>query len=266
MDYFLARYYSSTQGRFTSPDEFKGGPEELFGDIDPHDPLFYAEIAEPQSLNKYHYALNNPLRYIDPDGHQTTTADKIWQGVKTVVKGAWDTQIAVDKVGANIVIGAANIGNGAIGGQQIAPFEPNGKVQEISMHALEVGALVSPLAGKGGPANVIVAESKQPAIIASEVANAEAEASSAGALGRSATSRTAGANGQRTITTVKDPAGSTSYKTSPGRNGGQSTTITRKDAQGNVRYVKQEAWHRTKDVTKRPDHVHYYKPKNKVVY
>ena len=30
LDYFLARYYSSTQGRFTSPDEFKGGPDELF--------------------------------------------------------------------------------------------------------------------------------------------------------------------------------------------------------------------------------------------
>jgi RHS repeat-associated protein len=29
MDYFLARYYSSTQGRFTSPDEFVGGPDEL---------------------------------------------------------------------------------------------------------------------------------------------------------------------------------------------------------------------------------------------
>lgn len=34
LDYFLARYYSSTQGRFTSPDEFKGGSYEfwLLGD------------------------------------------------------------------------------------------------------------------------------------------------------------------------------------------------------------------------------------------
>ena len=77
LDFFLARYYSNQQGRFTSPDDFKGGPEELFGEVDPHDPLFYADIAEPQSLNKYHYCLNNPLRYIDPDGHQTTTADRI---------------------------------------------------------------------------------------------------------------------------------------------------------------------------------------------
>jgi len=77
LDYFLARYYSSTQGRFTSADEFKGGPEELFEDVDPHDPLFYADVAEPQSLNKYHYCLNNPLRYIDPDGHQTTVADRL---------------------------------------------------------------------------------------------------------------------------------------------------------------------------------------------
>ena len=77
LDYFLARYYSSAQGRFTSPDEFNGGPEELFEDVDPHDPLLYADNAEPQSLNKYQYCLGNPLRYIDPDGHQTSTADNL---------------------------------------------------------------------------------------------------------------------------------------------------------------------------------------------
>ncbi len=52
LDYFLARYYSSTQGRFTSPDEFSGGPDELFvrtGDSNKQ-ALPYAEITQPQSV------------------------------------------------------------------------------------------------------------------------------------------------------------------------------------------------------------------------
>jgi RHS repeat-associated protein len=71
LDYFLARYYSSTQGRFTSPDEFKGGPRELWvlGSGHPEkQALVYADVSNPQSLNKYQYTFNNPLRYTDPDG------------------------------------------------------------------------------------------------------------------------------------------------------------------------------------------------------
>jgi RHS repeat-associated protein len=72
LDYFLARYYSSTQGRFTSPDEFQGGPRELFVLGSGHSEkqaLPYAEVTQPQSLNKYTYVYNNPCRYVDPDGH-----------------------------------------------------------------------------------------------------------------------------------------------------------------------------------------------------
>ena len=71
LDYFLARYYSSSQGRFTSPDEFTGGPVELyyFGIDASANPTFYADLRNPQSLNKYQYSYNNPVRYVDPDGH-----------------------------------------------------------------------------------------------------------------------------------------------------------------------------------------------------
>jgi RHS repeat-associated protein len=50
LDYFGARYYSSVLGRFTSPD------------------LADPRLTNPQTFNRYRYGLNNPLRYIDPDG------------------------------------------------------------------------------------------------------------------------------------------------------------------------------------------------------
>ena len=71
LDFAQSRYYSPMHGRFTSPDEFKGGPDELF-DFEEDasvNPTFYADLENPQSLNKYQYGYNNPYKYNDPSGH-----------------------------------------------------------------------------------------------------------------------------------------------------------------------------------------------------
>jgi len=58
-DYFEARYYSSAMGRFMSPD-WAAKVE----------PVPYAKLDNPQSLNLYAYVGNNPLTRVDADGHQ----------------------------------------------------------------------------------------------------------------------------------------------------------------------------------------------------
>lgn len=60
-DYMGARYYASTMGRFMSPDWAAEA-----------DPIPYAKLDNPQTLNLYEYANNNPLVYVDADGHVTT--------------------------------------------------------------------------------------------------------------------------------------------------------------------------------------------------
>jgi RHS repeat-associated protein len=52
LDYFLARYYASLQGRFTSADTF----------------LSSGRPPDPRTWNRFAYAADNPLRYVDPLG------------------------------------------------------------------------------------------------------------------------------------------------------------------------------------------------------
>jgi RHS repeat-associated protein len=52
LDFLEARYYASTQGRFTSVDPLAAS----------------AHAGDPQSWNRYCYSYNNPLRFSDPSG------------------------------------------------------------------------------------------------------------------------------------------------------------------------------------------------------
>ena len=59
LDYFGARYYGSTMGRFTSPDPDPGS----------------MDITNPQSFNRYAYVLGNPLGNVDPSGMDCVVLD-----------------------------------------------------------------------------------------------------------------------------------------------------------------------------------------------
>ena len=105
LDYFGARYYASRVGRFTTPDE----PENDF------------DLTAPQSLNRYVYARNNPLRYTDPDGR--------------AIESAWDVFNVAMGIGSMVSnIRARNWGSAAVdfggtlldAGATVVPFLPGG--------------------------------------------------------------------------------------------------------------------------------------------
>jgi RHS repeat-associated protein len=61
LDYFEARYFASTQGRFTTVDPLAGS----------------GRAPTPQSWNRYAYVLNNPLTLVDPDGMEGQVAQQV---------------------------------------------------------------------------------------------------------------------------------------------------------------------------------------------
>jgi RHS repeat-associated protein len=66
LDYFGARYYSSAQGRFSSPDPL----------------LSSGRSTQPQSWNRYSYVLNRPLMLVDPTGLDWGVTEWVKEGVR----------------------------------------------------------------------------------------------------------------------------------------------------------------------------------------
>jgi len=86
-DYFGARYYAATSGRFLSPDWSAKA-----------EPVPYSKLDDPQSLNLYAYVRNNPVGSIDADGHNcqgsnaSTIACKLDNGPHNVYHGEGQLQ------------------------------------------------------------------------------------------------------------------------------------------------------------------------------
>jgi len=102
LDYMVARYYSSSLGRFMSPDP---ASESI-------------NVENPQSWNRYAYVMNNPLRFIDPRGEEATAtvneekktitvtvqidiygeeaSDELAGQMESQIEGAWNGQTYTD--------------------------------------------------------------------------------------------------------------------------------------------------------------------------
>jgi RHS repeat-associated protein len=81
LDYFGARYYASSMGRFMSPDWAAKAM-----------PVPYARLGNPQTLNLYTYVQNSPLRYTDADGHVVTLGENADTAKTDLLKNVSDKE------------------------------------------------------------------------------------------------------------------------------------------------------------------------------
>jgi RHS repeat-associated protein len=106
-DYFGARYYTSTMGRWLSPDPSMEG----------------AILELPQTWNKYSYEYNRPLYGTDPDGRCPPCIGAIVGGV---VEGGFDLGKQLYNNGGNLSgvswreVGANTLGGAVAGGLAVA--------------------------------------------------------------------------------------------------------------------------------------------------
>jgi RHS repeat-associated protein len=130
-DYFDARYYSSAMGRFLSPDW--SAKEE---------PVPYAKLDNPQTLNLYSYVQNNPLARTDPDGHEECcdiTADELRAAFATAGAIISAPEAALAGVAAGAVVAA-----GYSAAQGNSPYLSNGYPTSFNLNPTSSNASPSP--------------------------------------------------------------------------------------------------------------------------
>jgi RHS repeat-associated protein len=92
LDYFINRYYSATQGRFTSSDPEGAGARE----------------SDPQSWNGYAYAGGNPVLFSDPDGRNYRVCDPNGKNCTTVSEQQFEDERRPLQETGNIYTGSGN--------------------------------------------------------------------------------------------------------------------------------------------------------------
>ena len=143
LDFFHARYFHDAQGRFTSPDELTK---------DSH-------VTNPQSWNKYAYARNNPLRYVDPTGEKADVTVDCNNDTKTCQVSIQASIAVYANAGANLDQAALNAAaeaiQNSIQAEWTGAFQENGFTYNVNTQ-VQVQAFGSEQAAlKSGAGNVI---------------------------------------------------------------------------------------------------------------
>ena len=147
LDNFGARYFGSSMGRFMSPDPMGG------------------DLTNPQSLNRYAYVLNNPLRFTDPtglyvckDGQDCSAFEKTLEGLRNsknadVARAANAYCAAGEKNG--VTVGFADLGKAGEDGvtKSSLGVDANGKLQaqsDVTINSKASGASFDAAVGHEG--------------------------------------------------------------------------------------------------------------------
>jgi RHS repeat-associated protein len=236
LDYFGARMYASTMGRFLSPDHAEDETIPVA--------LPFAELTNPQTLNLYSYVQNNPLSNVDPDGHATWGACADGSGSQCLF-GDFNGE-------ANQQNGRTVYWNSAAGNwDNNDPTKMNdGRINDLSggqlLMAAPMGRLLEPIMGKVGEMLTSAlgktgetAASGASQVVVSGSKSAVRDALNSGAISdaQKGAVKRALARGKMTDTFTVEKLGDGSVKVTQdvaGRAGGHATYEKIVDASGNT--------------------------------
>ena len=100
--------------------------------------------GDPQSLNRYSYVRNNPLRYVDPSGHKfvqendANPCDDVIGGCQTVVNTGWIEKPDAELVGASVSADAGKVT--IVAGDEILHNEETGDDTQFVYFGASKGA------------------------------------------------------------------------------------------------------------------------------